>query len=250
MNQHADHVKRFGNGPEPGEEPIERYVEDVLGHLPPAAPGLHRVRADLTAHLREAAEASGSPEEAVREMGTAEETAAGYAEGLELEPASLGDRTGAFLVDTGLGAALSALVFAVNLDLSSNPGLVLGIVLATVFAALSLLYFPGLEARYGQTLGKRLFGLCVAREDGRRAELWRTVVRRLPLFFEIFWLDALFAPFTEKRQRAFDIVAATIVVPGIARGGRPAGWTLAFVLWTLPPAALFVGARMNVPLPF
>lgn len=250
MNEHADPAKQFGHGPEPVEEPIERYVEDVLDHLPPAVPGLHRVGLDLTAHLREAAEDSGSPEEAVREMGTPEEVAAGYAEGLDLEPASLGDRSGAFLVDAGLGAALSTLVFAINLDLSSDSGLVVAIVLATIFAALSLLYFPVFEAWYGQTLGKRLFGLCVAREDGRRAELWRTVVRRLPLFFEIFWLDALFAPFTEKRQRAFDIVASTVVVRGVAWGGRPAGWILALVLWAMLPTTLFLSGRMNVPLPF
>ncbi len=37
-------------------------------------------------------------------------------------------------------------------------------------------------------------------------------LRRLPFYFEIWPVDALFIPFTEKRQRAFDIVARTIVV--------------------------------------
>jgi len=229
---------------------ISGYVEEVMSRLPHAAPGLHRVRADLESHLHEAAEASGSVAEAVADMGPAEEAAAGYAGGLDLTPASLADRAGAFLVDAGLGAALSAAVFATGLDLSTGSGMALGIVLATVFGALSLLYFPVLEERYGQTLGKRLFGLCVVRENGLRPELWRTVVRRLPLFFEIFWLDALFAPFTEKRQRAFDIVADTVVVRGVAWGGRPAGWTLALVLWGLPLAAFFHVAGPDLPLPF
>ena len=37
-------------------------------------------------------------------------------------------------------------------------------------------------------------------------------LRRLSYDFEIQPVDALFIPFTEKRQRAFDIVARTVVV--------------------------------------
>lgn len=221
---------------------IERYIEEVLEELPPAATGRDGIEGDLRAHLNEAAEASGSAERAVREMGPASETAEGYARGLDLTPARLADRTGAFLVDLGLGALLSAAIFLVTSDVeagaSSGWSMAMTIVVATVVGSLALLYFPALETRYGQTLGKRLFGLCVAREDGRRAELWRTVVRRLPLFFEFFWLDALFAPFTAKRQRAFDMVAGTIVVPGEAWRGRKTGWLLALLLWAVSAAAV------------
>ena len=38
------------------------------------------------------------------------------------------------------------------------------------------------------------------------------IVRRLPLFLEIFWIDAVFALFTRNRQRAFDLLAKTVVV--------------------------------------
>ncbi len=224
---------------------IERYVEEVLEELPPAATGRDGIESDLRAHLNEAAEASGSGERAVREMGPAAETAEGYARGLDLTPARLADRTGAFLVDLGLGALLSAVIFAVATDVeagASGWGTAMTVVVAAVAGALALLYFPALETRYGQTLGKRLFGLCVAREDGLRAELWRTVVRRLPLFFEFFWLDALFAPFTAKSQRAFDLVAGTIVVPGetwrATWSGRGTGWILALLLWTVSAAAV------------
>lgn len=237
---------------------IDRYVEEVLSHLPPSVPERERVAADVRAHLEEAASASGSPGEAVREMGSAPETAEGYAAGLDLEPASLVDRTGAFLADIGLGVAVSLALFAgsVLMDGAAFSGPDGGIWsailirLAGLFGLLALLYFPVLETLYGQTIGKRLFGLCVAREDGLRAEWWRTVIRRLPLFFEIFWLDALFAPFTERRQRAFDLVAKTIVVPGRSWGGRAAGWAVAALPWMAILAGFLVFGVLGVPSPF
>ncbi|MFW6206486.1 MAG: RDD family protein [Gemmatimonadota bacterium] len=222
---------------------IDRYVQEVLERLPPTATGRARIERDLRAHLREATDASGFPREAVREMGPVEETAAGYAESLDLTPVSLADRTGAFLVDVGLGALLSGLVLLIGPGaLGNGLGMGLLILLAAVAGAMALLYFPVLEERYGQTLGKRLFGICVARDDGLRPELWRTVVRRLPLFFEFFLLDALFAPFTEKRQRAFDIVAGTIVVPGDEWGGKGAGWLTALLLWAIPASLVLLAS--------
>lgn len=232
---------------------VDGYVEDVLSRLPPAAPGRERVASDLRTHLEEAISAGGSAEEAVREMGPARETAAGYAEGLGLEPASLGDRTGAFLVDVGLGLALSAAAYLSSLASGTPLGLEVAaawpLLLFLLGGLLAVLYFPALETLYGQTLGKRIFGLCVARDDGLRAEWWRTVVRRLPLFFEVFWLDALFAPFTERRQRAFDIVAGTIVVPGEERGGRALGWALALLLCLGPVLLVYVLGNAMTPVP-
>jgi uncharacterized RDD family membrane protein YckC len=37
-------------------------------------------------------------------------------------------------------------------------------------------------------------------------------LRRLSYYFEIMAVDALFIPFTPKRQRAFDIVARMVVI--------------------------------------
>lgn len=234
---------------------IDRYVDEVISHLPPAVPERDRVASDLRAHLVEAAAASGSAEEAVREMGPARETAAGYAEGLDLEPASLADRAGAFLLDVGLAVPPSAALFVVETRVAAteswlSPTALPMILLAVVGALLALLYFPALERLWGQTVGKRFFGLAVAREDGLRVGWWEAVIRRLPLFFEVFWLDALFAPFTEKRQRAFDIVAGTVVVPGVQSGSRTAGWTLVAVLWLIPPSALSLLWGTVFPLTF
>ena len=67
-------------------------------------------------------------------------------------------------------------------------------------------------AKLGQTLGKYLLGLRVVRESGARISIGQAVVRQLPLFFEIFWVDALFALFTDKSQRAFELLSKTRVV--------------------------------------
>jgi hypothetical protein len=63
------------------------------------------------------------------------------------------------------------------------------------------------------------------------------VLRRLPSLFKFALLDALFALFTARRQRAFDIVAGTMVVraPRPARRGR--AWAMTVVLVAAAAAA-------------
>lgn len=143
----------------------------------------------------------------------------------------------------------AAIVVEAAGSLSAMPFVVL------VFVLTGVVYFPVLEARYGQTVGKRLFGLCVARENGMRPEFWRTLVRRAPLLFQVswapglftplsaaFWIDATVAPFTGRRQRAFDLVAGTIVVRGVISGSRARGWAFAALLWGMPEVILQVFA--------
>ena len=62
------------------------------------------------------------------------------------------------------------------------------------------------------TIGKRLLGLCVVRESGARISLGQSFVRQLPLMLEVFWVDVLFALFTERHQRAFELLSKTRVV--------------------------------------
>jgi uncharacterized RDD family membrane protein YckC len=44
-----------------------------------------------------------------------------------------------------------------------------------------------------------------------------TFLRRISMYIKILTIDALFIPFNEKKQRAFDMVAKTVVIyePGI-----------------------------------
>jgi uncharacterized RDD family membrane protein YckC len=68
------------------------------------------------------------------------------------------------------------------------------------------------EYRFGETVGKHLLGLRVVRESGGRISFGQSIVRQLPAFFQVFWIDAMFALFTERHQRAFELLSKTRVV--------------------------------------
>ena len=68
------------------------------------------------------------------------------------------------------------------------------------------------EATYGKTVGKHLRGLRVVTESGTRISTGQAIVRNLPWLLEVWWIDALFALFTDKRQRAFELLSKTRVV--------------------------------------
>ena len=75
-----------------------------------------------------------------------------------------------------------------------------------------LIYTIVAEWKSGQTFGKRRYGLFVVQESGAPITLGQSVVRQLSLVFQIFWIDALFTLFTERRQRAFELLSKTRVV--------------------------------------
>lgn len=209
------------------------YLREVMEHLPPCLPMEGRIRRDLRAHLEDTLASGKEPGEAIRQMGPPEEVAANFAREADLDLATLRDRMGAFLFDLGLGMDLLLVAFATLWGFEPLDR-ALGVAFVSATGLLALLYFPILEEHWGQTLGKRLFGLCVTRTGGLRVGLGRALVRRLPLLLEFFWLDAAFAPFTEKRQRAFDLVADSVVVTTRAPVGRAMAWIA--VLIVLSPA--------------
>ena len=82
--------------------------------------------------------------------------------------------------------------------------------------------FPlyGVFAEYlpDRTVGKHLLGLRVVRESGARISLGQAFVRQLPQFLQVFWIDVMFALFTDRSQRAFELLSHTRVV--LVGGGR------------------------------
>jgi hypothetical protein len=109
--------------------------------------------------------------------------------------------------------------------------------------AFSVLYFPLFEARTGQTPGKRLFGIAVVKTSGTAVHFWRALLRRLPSLFNFALLDALFAAFTARRQRAFDIVAGTLVVSVPRAPRRLRAWVATGVLAAAAAGALVALVR-------
>ena len=76
----------------------------------------------------------------------------------------------------------------------------------------SYLYTVTAEYLAGHTLGKRLMGIRVVRESGARIGLGQSFLRQLPFFGGFSIIDALFALFTERRQRAFELLTKTRAV--------------------------------------
>lgn len=215
---------------------IDEYVRQVMESVPPASPERGRIEIDVRAHLEETVAAEDSVPVAIGRMGPPRDVALAYLDNVPLQVASVGTRILAFLIDFFVGGALVLLslllivaglllvasvffsVFGAMGVVDSPPAREIGTGAVIIIGALltvmllSVAYFPVLEWRYGQTLGKWLLGIHVVKEDGSRIRLVDAIVRRIPFFLEFFWIDAIVAFFTERKQRAFDLVARTIVV--------------------------------------
>jgi uncharacterized RDD family membrane protein YckC len=234
----------------------ERYVHQVLRHVPAAFPDRRaRIGADLRAYLADAVAEGESEAGAVRRMGPPEQTAESFLLDAPLPLAPPADRVGAYVLDNVVGAApvigAVALAALLNPDLlvshPQTPALrvVAGVLLAGTIA-FSVLYFPLFEARTGQTPGKRLFGIAVVKTSGTAVHFWRALLRRLPSLFNFALLDALFAAFTARRQRAFDIVAGTLVVSVPRAPRRLRAWVATGILAAATAGAL-VALVQSIP---
>jgi uncharacterized RDD family membrane protein YckC len=224
---------------------IDRFLQDVTHRIAPGMPGVSRLEADLGSHLRQRVEAGEEEDAAIARMGAPSEVVSGFLEAAAPPIASPRARLGAFLFDVGLGATAFAAVAAPAAwllapgtaaeQLETGVPAAIGIALVTtailMFLA-ALLYFPVFEALFGQTAGKRVFGIVVARENGERVGAGAAFVRRIPFAFDIWPFDAAFLLFTARRQRAFDLVAKTIVFR--AEGRHPARpWLLVLLIWVV-----------------
>ena len=68
------------------------------------------------------------------------------------------------------------------------------------------------EYRQGQTIGKRIQGIRVVTENGARISVGQAIVRQLPVFMQVCWIDVMSALFTDRSQRAFEMLSKTRVV--------------------------------------
>jgi uncharacterized RDD family membrane protein YckC len=218
---------------------IDGYVGAVERHLPRWLGWRSAVLSELRSHLEDRVAAGESAGLVVSRMEAPEEYAAALVGDVPLESAPLARRLGAFLVDVVLGLPVllvsvfgslwltGALMPTLPPDLATlwlqslgdllavSAWMLLALLLGLVAGSalvLSLVYFPVAEAVWGTTIGKHLLGLCVVTENGTRVTWGKALIRRIPFYFEFFFLDAIFALFTKRRQRAFDHVARTVVV--------------------------------------
>jgi uncharacterized RDD family membrane protein YckC len=205
------------------------YIRSVIHCLPPAGPMRARIEMELRVIVAEQLEQGRNQDDVFRQLGDPKTLAASYLSSAPLVPAPLGRRMGAKLADIMfIGIAIvPALVMAGRALQPEVAALVVvaGLVgVAVGFGAGTI----GMECWLGQTPGKRLFGLQVVRESGAAISLGQSIVRQIPILLQIYWIDVLFAFFTPKQQRAFELLSKTRVVmvappsdPSRREGSRP-----------------------------
>ena len=222
--------------------PEEIYLSQVLSELP-AGPMRAQIAQELRGHIADRVERGHSVEEAIRQLGDPVALAESYLSAVPLIPAPHLRRLAAKLVDVIIPIAYvcgMALLYVFQLEPFAKPGRPSAVLFAFLPAALVVggvaLYSVALmlaEYRTGQTPGKRLFGLRVVRETGARIGLGQAFVRQLPHFLQIVWIDAAFTLFTDRRQRAFELLTKTRVVEAQEHRSAdriPAGSTLQVAL--------------------
>jgi uncharacterized RDD family membrane protein YckC len=201
----------------------EDYIRNVLGRMPSDMSSGAEIATELRGHIAERV-GSGQPLDAVlRQLGDPATLAASYLSAEPLDPAPPARRIAAKAADVLLVLAVIA-PFGVGMIARWGWGM-FGVLPLLVFLGGSLLfgaYTIVLEARWGRTLGKKWLDLRVVRESGARISFGQAIVRQLPMFVQVYWIDALFALCTDKQQRAFELLSKTRVVT-VVRSAKAAG---------------------------
>lgn len=191
----------------------EQYINQVLDNMPSATPRRAQIALELRGHIAERLAHGHSIDEALRQLGDPVTLAESYLSAVPLVSASFLRRAAAKIIDLlGLLVVLVPIVWFVSRFEGDYVGLFM--IIAGVFGGTILfgVYVVIAEARAGRTIGKRLLGLRVVRESGARISIGQSIVRQLPIFLQVFWIDVMFALFTEKSQRAFELLSKTRVV--------------------------------------
>jgi uncharacterized RDD family membrane protein YckC len=197
--------------------PEDQYIASVVAHIPQATTLASQIAMDLRSHIAERLDAGQPIDEVVKQLGDPERLAESYLVAVPLVSATFGSRAIAKVIDflviggscIALGLVLAAVIFM------ADNGPTAYFVAPVMIFILSLgfpVYTAIAEYRDGYTIGKRLQGLRVVRESGARISFGQSCVRQLPWFLQFSFFDVLFALFTDKSQRAFEIISKTRVI--------------------------------------
>jgi uncharacterized RDD family membrane protein YckC len=156
--------------------------------------------------------------EILAQLGDPQRLAESYLASVPLTAAPIFARLVAKVIDAGIvcliAGTIAALMWAAwgprVLGPDVFPWLPLVCILGSVFGFVGYTIYA--EYRFGGTIGKKLMGIRVVRETGARITLGQALLRQLPFFAQFFFIDALFALFTEKHQRAFELITKTRAV--------------------------------------
>ena len=188
---------------------IDDYVAQVLHRLPPDSEIRSQVEMEVRSHIAERLEHGEALDAALRQMGDPAQLAESYLAAIPLVAAPFWPRVWAKLLDFVVAFAVLAPLVWLAGQVSPEAFI---IVCVLGLAVVLPLYPIVAEYQFAKTIGKHLFGLRVVRESGARISFGQSIVRQLPAFFQVFWIDAMFAVFTERHQRAFELLSKTRVV--------------------------------------
>jgi uncharacterized RDD family membrane protein YckC len=189
----------------------DQYIAAVIASMPRATPLRSQIERELHSLIAERVERGQAVDEVLRQLGDPVALADSYLSSVPLVAGSFWRRGAAKIVDL-LALACTGVLFGVLVGWATDIwflALVVGVLFLGLFFAL---YNVLTEWYFGETLGKHLLGLCVVRESGARISFGQALVRQLPQCLQVFWIDVLFAPFTDRRQRAFELLSKTRVV--------------------------------------
>jgi len=192
----------------------QSYIDQVILQLPQVESLRTQVAMELRSHIAERVEHGQTVDDALRQLGDPVVLAESYLAAIPLIAAPFWPRAAARLMDffgvMSFFVPIACLLFFTlpRLELVMIVGMA---VLGTLLIA-GAIYPVIAEYKYGKTVGKHLMGLRVVRESGARISFGQSVVRQLPMLTQVWWIDVLFALFTDKHQRAFELLSKTRVV--------------------------------------
>ena len=190
------------------------YINQVLGMMPRATPNRDQIAAELRSHIAERLAAGHQEGDVLRQLGDPVKLAESYLSAEPLVSAPFFSRAVAKLIDVvGVIAVICPTALLVAQLFHPNWWPIVMILIVCVGGSVLFgVYTVFAEYRYGQTVGKRFQDLRVVKETGARMSLGQAIVRTLPMFLQVYWIDVMFALFTEKSQRAFELLSKTRVV--------------------------------------
>jgi len=203
---------------------MDDYIKQVVDRMPSGNPLRAQITLELKAMIGERLARGQSMDEVLRQLGDPTSFADSYLSAEPLEAAAFGPRVAAKIVDFVIVTSVLVLAFLVVRSRRFAPQGDVGVgvpelILIFLFV-ISPLYTVLSEYFAGKTIGKWLTGLRVVRESGARIGLGQAFVRQLALVFQVFVFDCLFALFTEKRQRACELLSKTRVVRATQAGAK------------------------------
>jgi uncharacterized RDD family membrane protein YckC len=194
---------------------IDDYINRVMAAMPQATPERSQIALELRGHIAERMQSGTPADEVLRQLGDPVALAEQYLSAVPLVAAPFGARILAKVIDVALVLMFMAALAGLLVQPVRNTGWLFPFALLIVIVGGSFafaIYTIASEASTGETVGKRAMHLRVVQESGAQITWGQAILRQLPIVLQVAVFDALFALFTEKRQRAFEVLSKTRVV--------------------------------------